>query len=510
MNGPSAAEGTARRRTEAAEHAIASRLRRYGALATVVGGVLLILILLGWVLGVPWLQKIVPGTAPVNPLLMAALGLVNVSAWLQQQDKPRRKRRAALVYGFAAAAAAVGALKLIDYGFGTHLCADDLLFASRLAENGGAGEHISKFDAVCLVLLGCLSLMIDIGRPERTLLHVQVLLGLPLLGIFMFAFVAFFFHVIVGTTVKNFDFTVSAWMAMSSIVVGLLMSRPDAGQARVFSAPTYSGFVARVMYPLAFWTPAVVGLLYAFALRGGWYPPAAAFAAMVMQFTLIVLGITVLNAIRLHRMDTQRQKTLDELHVGLLRDEQARRMNESLIQTEALARSMASNQLNATHTLLAYLARRTGIPQLCLFCLVDENGDAPQLEVLANYAYGEMHLNERRRVAFGEGLAGQCAAERRTVMVDRVPEAYFKIRATSVELVPRHLLLIPLTVNEEFVGVLEAALLQPLAPEMQAYLDKAVDIVAYAIYRLRQEQRVQALLRGVGRMGAPEPSELFV
>jgi hypothetical protein len=492
-----------------AEHAIASRLRRYGTLAMVAGGVLLTLILLGWALGIPWLQKIVPGTVPVNPLLMVALGLANVSAWLQRQSKPRRRGRAALVYGFAAAAAVVGVLKLVDYGLGTHLCADDLLFASRLAENGGAGEYIPGFDAACLVLLSCLLLTIDIGRPERTLLHVQVLLGLPLLGALMFAFVAFFFHVIVGTTVKSFDFTVSAWMAMSSTLVGLLMSRPDAGQARVFSAPTYSGFVARVMYPLAFWTPVVVGVLYAFALRGGWYPPGAAFAVMVMQFTLVVLGITVLNAIRLHRMDTQRQKTLDELHVGLLRDEQARRMNESLIQTEALARSMASNQLNATHTLLAYLARRTGIPQLCLFCLVDENGDAPQLELLASYAYGELHPNERR-VAFGEGLAGQCAAERRTVMVDRVPEAYFKIRATSVELVPRHLLLIPLTVNGELVGVLEAALLQPLAPEMQSYLDKAVDIVAYAIYRLRQEQRVQALLRGVGRMGAPEPSGLVV
>jgi GAF domain-containing protein len=69
-----------------------------------------------------------------------------------------------------------------------------------------------------------------------------------------------------------------------------------------------------------------------------------------------------------------------------------------------------------------------------------------------------------------------------------------------VELTPRRLLFIPLVVNGELVGVLEAALLQPLVPEVQEFMDKAINIVAFAIYRLRQEQRVQTLLSEVGRL----------
>ncbi len=500
-----APKGVTKRGGQASEQGIESKLRYQGQLSIIDAGVLLALTLIGWFFGIHWLQKLIPTAAPMNPLLMFALALAQVSAWLQRKGRPEGRLRTAMVYGSALTVAAIGLIKLADYALGMQMCPDDLLFASQISEGGDAGAHISAFNAVCLLLLGWILLTIDSGPPERVLLHVQVLLGVPLLSMLAFSMVSFLYHAIIGDGSANHNsdssYTLSTWLCINFIVAGLFMSRPNAGQMRIISAPTYAGFTARIMYPVSFGTPIILGLFYALALREGWYSAETAFAVFIIEFAWIILSITVLNAIRLHRVDLERQKTLDELHVRILRDEKAARLRESLVQTEDIARAVAGNQRDATQALLAYLARRTGIPQMCLLSIAEES-DVPQLEVLASYAYGDIQQNERK-IAFGEGLAGQCAAESRTILVDEVPENYFRIRAASVELLPKQLLFIPLIVNGELVGVLEAALLHPLTEDVQEYLNKAVNVIAFAIYRLRQEQRVQTLLRQIDRLDAP-------
>jgi hypothetical protein len=481
-----------------------SMLRRHGRRAFIYGAVMLAATLVGWIDGIPALQRLlVPGGTPMNPLMMLALMLAGVSGWLQFRGKPEGTRRAVVVYGLAALVVLIGVLKLLDYATGTRFCPDDVLFTAAMSETPGSAARISLPSAIALTLLGAFLLLVDWGRPERTVVHVHVLLVVPLVTLLMFCLLVSFYRIVLSR--ESLDGpgqamipSVSTWLTMMLLSAGVVLSRPDDGQMRIVSAPTYTGFTARVMYPVAINTPSLLGLIYVLALRGNWYSRDFLFATLVVVFGLGIVVITIVNTMRLRMVDTEREQTSEELQVRLQRDARAARLHESLIQTETLARSVAGNQHDATHTLLAYLARQTGIPQLCLFCIA-EDSDVPQLEVLTSYAYGDLRQNQRR-VTFGEGAAGQCAAEGRTIVVDQVPEDYFRIRSATVELTPRRLLFIPLAVNGELVGVLEAALLQPLAPEVQEFLDKAINIVAFAIYRLRQEQRVQTLLSEVGRL----------
>jgi hypothetical protein len=481
-----------------------SMLRRHGRRAFVYSAVLLAATLVGWIDGIPALQRLlVPGGAPMNPLMMLALMSAAVSGWLQFRGKPAGTRRATVAYGLAVLVALIGVLKLLDYATGTRVCPDDVLFTAAMSETPGSAARISLPSAIALAMLGAFLLMVDWGRPERTVMHVHVLLAVPLVTLLMFCLLASFYQIVLNHESSNGSDqavipSVSTWLTMMFINAGVVLSRPDDGQMRILSAPTYTGFTSRVMYPVAFNTPSVLGLIYVLALHGNWYSRDFLFAILVVAFGLGIIVITIVNAMRLQMLETERETTWEELNARLQRDARAARLHESLIRTETLARSVAGNQHDATHTLLAYLARQTGISQLCLFCIA-EDSDVPQLEVLASYAYGDLQQNQRR-VTFGEGAAGQCAAEGRTIVVDQVPEDYFRIRSATVELTPRRLLFIPLAVNGELVGVLEAALLQPLVLEVQEFLDKAVNIVAFAIYRLRQEQRVQTLLSEVGRL----------
>jgi CheY-like chemotaxis protein/CHASE3 domain sensor protein len=78
----------------------------------------------------------------------------------------------------------------------------------------------------------------------------------------------------------------------------------------------------------------------------------------------------------------------------------------------------------------------------------------------------------------GEGLAGQCAIERRTIVLDQVPANYVHIHSASGDAAPTHLVLLPVMFRDELVGVLELAGFQPLDAQQMQLLEQLLPIVA--------------------------------
>ncbi len=70
--------------------------------------------------------------------------------------------------------------------------------------------------------------------------------------------------------------------------------------------------------------------------------------------------------------------------------------------------------------------------------------------------YSSMDLKEGiTEFAFGEGLVGQSALEKRTILTTNVPESYVKIDTGLGEVVPRNILVVPLVFYEKVCGVIE-------------------------------------------------------
>jgi len=94
----------------------------------------------------------------------------------------------------------------------------------------------------------------------------------------------------------------------------------------------------------------------------------------------------------------------------------------------------------------------------------------------------------------GEGLVGQVAQERRTL--EFIPSESEPLRiATGVgEVKAGQLLCIPILHNEVFVGVLELALLEPVQPRQQAFLDALLPAVAMNAEILSANLKTKQLL----------------
>jgi len=116
-----------------------------------------------------------------------------------------------------------------------------------------------------------------------------------------------------------------------------------------------------------------------------------------------------------------------------------------------------------------------------------------RLQALQGYALADPQRGARS-LALGEGLVGQCAQQRRTLLIEQPPADYLRIESGLGGAAPHALLLLPILRNERLLGVLELASFKPFSARAQALLEAARPTLAMSLEIVERSQRTQALL----------------
>ncbi|MFP4092467.1 MAG: GAF domain-containing protein [Cyclobacteriaceae bacterium] len=141
--------------------------------------------------------------------------------------------------------------------------------------------------------------------------------------------------------------------------------------------------------------------------------------------------------------------------------------------------------------LISQLVRYVGANQGAIFVLSE--AQPPSLQLKACYAYGKIkHI--KSEIAPGEGMLGQCFLEKELVYLSEIPADYVKITSGLGQALPRYLLMLPLSLHEEVVGMLEIASFQPIKNYQQDFLKQLSEHIASALIGMRTRERTQSLL----------------
>ncbi len=126
-----------------------------------------------------------------------------------------------------------------------------------------------------------------------------------------------------------------------------------------------------------------------------------------------------------------------------------------------------------------------------LFYLYDDARH--RLDLLGSYG---LRLSNRSADHYmpGEGLVGQCAVERKAIILDEVPANYLHIDSGSGEALPCHLAIMPLLYRDTLIGVLELASFTAPTPLLQRLLEELLPLVALSLENLNRTISVQDLL----------------
>ncbi len=129
------------------------------------------------------------------------------------------------------------------------------------------------------------------------------------------------------------------------------------------------------------------------------------------------------------------------------------------------------------------------------------NDDDPEnifIELKAFYAY-DRHRFYKREFKPGEGLIGECYLEGKTIYMNDVPKDYFKIVSGLGSDLPRSILIVPLIVNEQVMGVVELSSFEEFEPYQIEFVEKIGESIAAAISTVKINIRTQKLLEETAR-----------
>ena len=118
-----------------------------------------------------------------------------------------------------------------------------------------------------------------------------------------------------------------------------------------------------------------------------------------------------------------------------------------------------------------------------------EQDDLRSLEMRAGYALMKPD-SQVIRYEFGEGLPGQVAKEGQSVNLNKVPDGYIKVLSGLGSSSPKHLLLVPIRVQDKVAGVVEVASFTPLLKQHEELVKQSFEIMAKIIEESSQQAAI--------------------
>lgn len=143
--------------------------------------------------------------------------------------------------------------------------------------------------------------------------------------------------------------------------------------------------------------------------------------------------------------------------------------------------------------IITFLVKYTEANQGGLFIKNDDEKD-PLLELKACYAYSRKKFLQKE-VKIREGLLGQAFLEEDMVYLIEVPKNYFFITSGLGNADPKALIIVPLKMEENVVGVFEIASFKEFPQYVRDFLLKASESIASAVSSMKANEHTSILLR---------------
>jgi predicted transcriptional regulator len=153
----------------------------------------------------------------------------------------------------------------------------------------------------------------------------------------------------------------------------------------------------------------------------------------------------------------------------------------------------AKNLKDLSNDIIVNLVRIILANQGAIYILVKDKAGEEFLEMHACYAYNRSkHLSQQ--IALGEGIIGQAFLEKETIYLKEVPDRFIRITSGLGEANPRHILIVPLKMNETIVGIVELASFTAFSKHEIAFVEKIGESIAYAVSSIRIAENTQGML----------------
>jgi HAMP domain-containing protein/CheY-like chemotaxis protein/GAF domain-containing protein len=122
-----------------------------------------------------------------------------------------------------------------------------------------------------------------------------------------------------------------------------------------------------------------------------------------------------------------------------------------------------------------------------------ENGEAPELRLIASYGYKQRKAVSNR-FKVGEGLVGQAALEGKSILISEAPPDYVKVTSGLGEALPVNIVVMPILFEEQVLAVVELASLRAFSDVNTAFLEQLGETLGVVLNAIIANRRTEELL----------------
>ena len=130
-----------------------------------------------------------------------------------------------------------------------------------------------------------------------------------------------------------------------------------------------------------------------------------------------------------------------------------------------------------------------------------ETEGTPSLKLLAAYAAQQMD-GQSEHLTLGEGLIGQCAVEKRRILITDMPANVVPIRSGLFEALPSSIVVLPLLFEGQVKAVLELASVTAFTPLQLSFLEQLTSSIGIVLNSIEATMQTEALLKQSQQLAA--------
>lgn len=113
--------------------------------------------------------------------------------------------------------------------------------------------------------------------------------------------------------------------------------------------------------------------------------------------------------------------------------------------------------------------------------------------MIGSYAFSRQN-GSNGAIKLGEGLVGQAAQQKETIIMDNIPENYIKVRSGLGEITPKNILVCPLLYDDKIMGVIEVGSLNAFDDNQKDFFRVVSENIAIAVNTAESRTKTQELL----------------
>jgi HAMP domain-containing protein/signal transduction histidine kinase/PleD family two-component response regulator len=143
--------------------------------------------------------------------------------------------------------------------------------------------------------------------------------------------------------------------------------------------------------------------------------------------------------------------------------------------------------------IMSEISPLVGAQHGAFFLAETEDGDEPELRLIASYGY-KRRKSVSNRFKVGEALVGQAALEGKSILVSEAPPDYVKVTSGLGEAAPVNIIVMPILFEEEVMAVVELASLHTFSDVNQAFLEALAETLGVVLNAIIANRRTEQLL----------------